>query len=214
MAAGDQLRVGVVLDERDVRRWHETAMQQIERLGFCELIVLTRERDGGESTGLREALRHALYSAYVLLDQRVFGSDGDPVARAPLRRPAVPLGEIASQDLDVVLCLAPEASPGELAGHARFGAWSVHGEAQLCRRMYDAEFVAPITLRAATATDGERTIYRSVIQADHVSWHRSRCRAARRSAHLPARGLRAIHDHRSEERRVGKECRSRWSPYH
>src|SRR2546429_3578082 len=22
------------------------------------------------------------------------------------------------------------------------------------------------------------------------------------------------HDHRSEERRVGKECRSRWSPYH
>src|SRR5574344_1771300 len=25
----------------------------------------------------------------------------------------------------------------------------------------------------------------------------------------------AVHlDHRSEERRVGKECRSRWSPYH
>ena len=24
----------------------------------------------------------------------------------------------------------------------------------------------------------------------------------------------AITDHRSEERRVGKECRSRWSPYH
>ena len=23
-----------------------------------------------------------------------------------------------------------------------------------------------------------------------------------------------IHEHRSEERRVGKECRSRWSPYH
>ena len=22
------------------------------------------------------------------------------------------------------------------------------------------------------------------------------------------------HSHRSEERRVGKECRSRWSPYH
>ena len=22
------------------------------------------------------------------------------------------------------------------------------------------------------------------------------------------------HEHRSEERRVGKECRSRWSPYH
>src|SRR3712207_1241705 len=24
----------------------------------------------------------------------------------------------------------------------------------------------------------------------------------------------AVHDFRSEERRVGKECRSRWSPYH
>ena len=23
-----------------------------------------------------------------------------------------------------------------------------------------------------------------------------------------------LHAHRSEERRVGKECRSRWSPYH
>ncbi len=23
-----------------------------------------------------------------------------------------------------------------------------------------------------------------------------------------------VMDHRSEERRVGKECRSRWSPYH
>ena len=23
-----------------------------------------------------------------------------------------------------------------------------------------------------------------------------------------------VHEHRSEERRVGKECRSRWSPYH
>ena len=197
MAAGEQLRVGVVLDERDVRRWHENAMEQIERLGFCELIVLTGAPDGGGSTERREALRHALYSAYVLLDRRVFGSDGDPVARVPLRRPAVPLGEIASQDLDVVLCLAPEASPEELAGHARFGAWSVHGEAQLCRRMYDAGFVAPITLRAATATGGERTIYCSVIQADQVSLHRSRCRAARRAAHLPARGLRALREHGS-----------------
>src|SRR3712207_998440 len=27
-------------------------------------------------------------------------------------------------------------------------------------------------------------------------------------------GIRAVHTGRSEERRVGKECRSRWSPYH
>src|SRR3712207_8466593 len=35
---------------------------------------------------------------------------------------------------------------------------------------------------------------------------------------LPARvavgALRLTAQHRSEERRVGKECRSRWSPYH
>src|SRR2546429_6567190 len=29
-----------------------------------------------------------------------------------------------------------------------------------------------------------------------------------------ARGLGVVLDERSEERRVGKECRSRWSPYH
>src|ERR1039457_553979 len=27
-------------------------------------------------------------------------------------------------------------------------------------------------------------------------------------------GVEALYRHRSEERRVGKECRSRWSPYH
>ena len=27
-------------------------------------------------------------------------------------------------------------------------------------------------------------------------------------------GIRLTSDNRSEERRVGKECRSRWSPYH
>ena len=30
----------------------------------------------------------------------------------------------------------------------------------------------------------------------------------------PENRQRAIDDDRSEERRVGKECRSRWSPYH
>src|SRR2546426_9118903 len=30
----------------------------------------------------------------------------------------------------------------------------------------------------------------------------------------PPQAIRAMGDKRSEERRVGKECRSRWSPYH
>ena len=37
-------------------------------------------------------------------------------------------------------------------------------------------------------------------------------------SYLCARGEKTVerlhHDTRSEERRVGKECRSRWSPYH
>ena len=33
------------------------------------------------------------------------------------------------------------------------------------------------------------------------------------ATHVPFREL-EFHESRSEERRVGKECRSRWSPYH
>ena len=39
----------------------------------------------------------------------------------------------------------------------------------------------------------------------HAAW-------AAEPAHRPGVGVSP--DHRSEERRVGKECRSRWSPYH
>jgi hypothetical protein len=157
-------------------------MDEIERLGFCELVVLTGKPGRRESSGLRRV--------YELVDRRVFGTDGDPLARVPLARPAVPLGEIASQNLDVVVCLAPGASPAELARHARQGAWSLHGEAQLLRRMHDGDFVAPITLRATTPGESERPTLRSVVQVDQVSLHRSRCRTARRAAQLPARRLR------------------------
>ena len=33
-------------------------------------------------------------------------------------------------------------------------------------------------------------------------------------ANIRQNGDQALIDYRSEERRVGKECRSRWSPYH
>ena len=42
---------------------------------------------------------------------------------------------------------------------------------------------------------------------------RRRRRADHRQRQDPARG-RVQRHRRSEERRVGKECRSRWSPYH
>ena len=35
-----------------------------------------------------------------------------------------------------------------------------------------------------------------------------------RVIHQQNAGVSAARNHRSEERRVGKECRSRWSPYH
>src|SRR2546422_10310109 len=44
----------------------------------------------------------------------------------------------------------------------------------------------------------------------------SECTPAQRTPSKPSRLQQSRHfgDRRSEERRVGKECRSRWSPYH
>src|SRR2546430_17189863 len=74
------------------------------------------------------------------------------------------------------------------------------------------------------------TLFRSVVGGEEVRAHRLRMAATRPQVDLltePAdtpleRQLRRVPlllearqaEHRSEERRVGKECRSRWSPYH
>ncbi len=212
------LRVGVVLAEPDVPRWHATAVSEIERLGFCSLTVFSSEGHVARRRGPREAARQLLYDAYVLADRRWFGRADDTLARVPIDRcggagarrvelPADPSSDagcaaIAAEQLDVLLCLAPDVRAERLAGCARYGAWSLYagglrghaGEAQLFWQMGDDEFVAPITLRAHSGADGERTIYRSVVESDRLSLHRSRCRAARRAAHLPARRLRDLHD--------------------
>src|SRR2546430_13745814 len=47
---------------------------------------------------------------------------------------------------------------------------------------------------------------------EHEKVIRARC--PQRRARPPERALWHPGDARSEERRVGKECRSRWSPYH
>ena len=39
-------------------------------------------------------------------------------------------------------------------------------------------------------------------------------RAAESAGYLTVGSRKYFKDQRSEERRVGKECRSRWSPYH
>src|SRR2546427_12785570 len=49
----------------------------------------------------------------------------------------------------------------------------------------------------------------------HLLLHRLRVDAMERCGVAQARALlRGVIENRSEERRVGKECRSRWSPYH
>jgi hypothetical protein len=212
------LRVGVVLAEPVVPRWHATAVSEIERLGFCSVTVFSSSDRVARRRGPREATRQLLYDAYVRADRRWFGRADDPLGRVPtdgcgdagahrVRLSGDPASDagiaaIAAEELDVLLCLAAEVPVDRLAGCARYGAWSLYaggvrgraGEAQLFWQMGDDDFVAPITLRAHTSADGERTIYRSVVESDRLSLHRSRCRAARRAAQLPARRLRDLVD--------------------
>jgi hypothetical protein len=197
------MRVGVLLEDGGARRWHSTAVFEIERLGFCDVTVFAGDSGAGAS---RPTPRHWLYEAYVLADRRWFGGSDDALAHVPIERcggegtrrvrldgdpsSASSVAALRAEDLDVLLCLAPDVPAERLAACARFGAWSL-----AAGNLWgpDADFVAPVTLRAHTAADGERTIYRSVVQADQVSLHRGRCRAARRAAHLPARRLRDLH---------------------
>jgi hypothetical protein len=148
------LRVGVVLDERDVRRWQVAAVSEVERLGSCELTVITSGPDGSAGTRrftgapftrLREAVRHSLYRLYEYADRRWFGRDDDALGSESIHRGDGDVGNrvhlkgdwssdshiaaIAALDLDVVLCLAPQVPADRLAGCARFGAWSLYAGA-------------------------------------------------------------------------------------
>jgi hypothetical protein len=55
------LRVGVVVAEPEVPRWHATAVSEIERLGFCSLTVFSSEGRVAPSPGPREAAQQLLY---------------------------------------------------------------------------------------------------------------------------------------------------------
>ena len=64
---------------------------------------------------------------------------------------------------------------------------------------------------APRMSDAARTRIRAELIATHGVERRTRLRAPMIAAGF---GLAATAAARSEERRVGKECRSRWSPYH
>ena len=54
------------------------------------------------------------------------------------------------------------------------------------------------------------------VSNDRVKYVRalSRRKMRQEEGRFVVEGVRLIEEARSEERRVGKECRSRWSPYH
>src|SRR2546430_10049753 len=62
----------------------------------------------------------------------------------------------------------------------------------------------------------EHTSVSSLLDLSHDSRLEGRDRVILKGRLLPARPnpMKTPLNHRSEERRVGKECRSRWSPYH
>ena len=62
-------------------------------------------------------------------------------------------------------------------------------------------FAAAALLLAMTACGGSQ---KKALPLEGTTWKLAKMEA------IPAKAV----DARSEERRVGKECRSRWSPYH
>src|SRR6266496_4979779 len=64
------------------------------------------------------------------------------------------------------------------------------------------------------AEDGIRLLYVTGVQTCALPIFRSGAALARHLGGLQLEGGPQERDGRSEERRVGKECRSRWSPYH
>src|SRR2546422_9485232 len=75
----------------------------------------------------------------------------------------------------------------------------------------------PISGHVGRASEGQRAHHHGGHDGNPEPRQERGARGTRRHWHHPAasrlqRGR--AHGRRSEERRVGKECRSRWSPYH
>ena len=73
----------------------------------------------------------------------------------------------------------------------------------------------------ATAVAGEDTaeqirhlLEKETIQRADAALHEEPVTVTATRATRSAGGIHDFYSERSEERRVGKECRSRWSPYH
>src|SRR3989441_5434766 len=78
--------------------------------------------------------------------------------------------------------------------------------------------VAEITLKADHVTmfaeEETHDLYSAIDLAIDKLEHQAQKLHEKRRRHKGAAAVRDVSEVRSEERRVGKECRSRWSPYH
>ena len=63
-------------------------------------------------------------------------------------------------------------------------------------------------------SSGKNALQMIIVQLAHQNGPNARYQNAARSAAWPPNHAVKYSTQRSEERRVGKECRSRWSPYH
>ena len=135
---------------------------------------------------------------------------GEPVVRKALLQAMRVLGQhfVLGQTIEQAIARADEA-----AGRGYRYSYDMLGEA--ARTMADAEgyhrsYGHAIEAIVATAR-GDDLVSRPSISIKLSALHPRYELAQHRR--LPEE-LRAADEMRSEERRVGKECRSRWSPYH
>src|SRR2546425_10714960 len=108
-------------------------------------------------------------------------------------------------------------SPGEVGARGRIEAaleelrHGVHATPQIERHEQPAEEQQHEAREPFEVPDREPALRAAAREADEMlasDVRREQARAHPEPAHVAAR------EERSEERRVGKECRSRWSPYH
>ena len=75
-----------------------------------------------------------------------------------------------------------------------------------------------IYLTGAILSEGERKLLKAADRLSALIKCMEECQAGNREFEAALaqqrQALEEMHSPRSEERRVGKECRSRWSPYH
>src|SRR3989441_9238517 len=195
--------------------------------------TLFRSRDDG--THLSFDSPHALGPRVVSAGGRVSGTprrSGGRAARAPARRPRLPQLPARRPDRAARGLPASPARARERRARAREDGPVAGGSVVPARRRADPVWrsagAQPAAGRGRRGAVGRKTrralLARCVRSPGGVAYAGARVRdPLRRRVARPGRraGARAgpvplarPRSQRSEERRVGKECRSRWSPYH